>query len=125
MIDYQTLLLTGKTTMKNNDKDKIDDNDAKKTNMKKLRVQRKTLIAAASSKMKTQKKDIKAIKEFLNSQASTIPDIADGIDLPQDKTLWYIATMKKYGQIVEDQKQGAFFKYALNEPVNNEKKTEV
>lgn len=111
--------------MKNNDKDKIDDNEAKKTAMKKLRVQRKTLIAAASSKMKTQKKDIKAIKEFLNSQASTIPDIADGIDLPQDKTLWYIATMKKYGQIVEDQKQGAFFKYALNEPVNNEKKTEV
>jgi hypothetical protein len=34
--------------------------------------------------------------------------------MPTDKTLWYMATLKKYGQIVEGPKDGAFFKYRLN-----------
>jgi len=36
-----------------------------------------------------------------------------------------IATMKKYGQILEAQKEGAFFNYSLNETENNEEKAEV
>jgi len=97
--------------MKNPDTDK----EAKKVAMKKLRLQRKDAVAAATSIMKIQRKDIKAIKAFLMTQAATIPDIAEGIDMPKDKTLFYMATLKKYGQIIEDQKVGAFFKYALNE----------
>jgi len=115
----------------NQDKDK--DKETKKAKMKQLRVQRKNFITAASSTMKIQTKDIKAIKEFLKYQAATIPDIAEGIDRPKHKTLWYMATMKKYGQIVEVQKEGAFFKYSLNEPEKileknpkkNQEKTEV
>ena len=99
--------------MKNNEK------DLKKAAMKKLRVQRKDLIAKASLMMKAQKKDITAIKDFLKDRVVTIPDIAEGIKMPTDKTLFYIATMKKYGQIREEQKDGAFFKYSLNEPENN------
>jgi len=96
-----------------------------KTAMKELRAQRKNLIVAASGKMKIQKKNIKAIKEFLKDQEATIPDIAEGIDMPKDKTLWYVATMKKYGQIIEGQKDGAFFKYSLNEPQKDHEKAEV
>ena len=107
--------------MKNSDKDK----EAKKAAMKQLRAQRKDFITAASSTMKIQKKDIKAIKEFLKDQPATIPEIAEGIDMTKDKTLWYMATMKKYGQIVEAQKEGAFFKYSLNEPEKNQEKAEV
>ncbi len=107
--------------MKNIDKD----NEAKKAAMKKLRMERKNLIAAASSTMKTQKKTIKAIKEFLKHEAATIPDIAEGINMPKDKTLWYMATLKKYGQIIEAQKEGAFFKYSLNEPEETKEKAEV
>jgi len=93
--------------------------DLKKAAMKKLRAERKNLIANASSIMKVQKKDITAIKDFLKDQAITVPDIAKGVNMPTDKTLFYIATMKKYGQIREDQKDGAFFKYSLNEPENS------
>ena len=107
--------------MKTIDKDK----EAKKAAMKKLRGQRKNLIAAASSTMKRQKKDLKAIKEFLKVQAATIPDIAVGVDMPTDKTLWYMATMKKYGQIIEAQKEGAFFKYSLNETEKTQEKAEA
>ena len=45
--------------------------------------------------------------------------------MPKDETLWYIATMKKYGQIVEAEKEGAFFKYSLNEPEKTQEKEEV
>ncbi|WP_299983440.1 hypothetical protein [Desulfobacula sp.] len=109
--------------MKNPDNDK--EKEAKKAAMKTLRAQRKDLIASASSRMKTQKKDIKAIKEFLKGKKATIPDIAEGIDMPKDETLWYIATMKKYGQIVEAEKEGAFFNYSLNEPEKTQEKEEV
>ncbi len=107
--------------MKNIDKNK----EANKAAMKKLRAQRKNFITAASSKMKIQKKEIKDIKEFLKGQEATIPDIAEGINMPKDKTLWYMATLKKYGQIIEAQKEGAFFKYSLNEPEKTQEKAEV
>lgn len=107
--------------MKTIDKDK----EAKKAAMKELRAQRKNLIAAASSVMKTQKKDIAAIKALLKTEAATIPEIAAGIDMPTDKTLWYMATLKKYGQIIEEQKEGAFFKYSLNEPEKTQEKAEA
>jgi hypothetical protein len=111
----------GKNTMKTINKDK----EAKKAAMKELRGLRKNLIAAASSTMKIQKKDMAAIKTFLKGEAATIPEIAAAIDMPTDKTLWYIATLKKYGQIIEGQKQGAFFKYALNEPEKTQEKAEA
>ncbi len=66
-----------------------------------------------------------AIKAFLEEGTATIPEIAAAIDMPTDKTLWYMATMKKYGQIIEGQKEGAFFKYALNEPEKTQEKAEA
>lgn len=113
--------------MENNDKDKGADKakEAKKAAMKELRAQRKTMIAAASTKMKEQKKDIKAIKKILNGQTATIPEIAEAIDMPKDKTLWYMATLKKYGQIVEGPKEGVFFKYFLSESDKTQEKAEV
>ena len=105
--------------------DKNQDKEEKKAAMKKLRAERKSLIAAASSKMKLQKKDFKAIKEFLKGKELTIPEIAEGVSMPKDKTLWHIATMKKYGEILEGPKEGPFFKYLLNKPLNETNKTQV
>ncbi|MBT6747548.1 MAG: winged helix-turn-helix domain-containing protein [Desulfobacula sp.] len=101
------------------------DKEAKKAAMKELRGLRKNLIAAASSTMKIQKKDMAAIKTFLKGEAATIPEISARIDMPTDKTLWYMATLKKYGQIIEGEKEGAFFKYSLNEPEKTQEKAEA
>ncbi len=109
----------------NTDKDRDRDKEAKKAAMKELRGVRKNLIAAASATMKLQRKELAAIKAFLKAEAATIPQIAAAIDMPTDKTLWYMATLKKYGQIIEAQKEGAFFKYALNEADNPPKKAEA
>lgn len=79
--------------------------------LKRLRARRKENIARAAATMKAQKKDIAAITRFLENGEATVPDIARGTGMPADKTLWYVATLKKYGCIAEGPKDGAFFKY--------------
>ena len=81
--------------------------------MKALRLQRKDTIARAASQMKQQKKDIQAITRFLEKGEATVPVIAQGIRMPADQALWYMATLKKYGRIVEGLREGGFFKYHL------------
>jgi hypothetical protein len=88
--------------------------DAKKAAMKQLRAERKASISRSAAMMKQQKKQVQSILDFLEAGDATIPEIALNVQMPTDKTLWYMATLKKYGQIVEGPKDGAFFKYRLN-----------
>ena len=87
------------------------DTQAKKTAMKALREERKTLIKAASTKMKRQKKAIAAILDQLDGGAQTVPAIATAIGTSTEETLWYMAALKKYGEIKEAEKDGGYFKY--------------
>ena len=85
----------------------------KKAAMKVLREERKTLIKAASAKMKRQKKAIQAILDQLKDGAQTVPIIAAAIGASTAETLWYMAALKKYGEIKEAEKDGCYFKYQL------------
>ncbi len=87
--------------------------EARKEAMKTLRKARKQKIAAASGKMKEQTKVIKSIKEALGADGATVPAIAEKTGMPSVEVLWYLATMKKYGEIVEGDKDGAYFRYKL------------
>ena len=75
---FTKLLLLGINTMKTINKDKDKDKDAKKAAMKELRSQRKNLIAAASSTMKQQKKDMAAIKAFFKDSGCNHPGNCSG-----------------------------------------------
>ncbi len=90
------------------------DKETRKEAMKALRARRKESIKKASAKMKQQKKQMGDILAFLENGDATIPEISQGVRMPTDRTLWYMATLKKYGQIVEGPKDGSFFKYKLN-----------
>ena len=83
--------------------------------LKALRQHRKAFVQAATTHMRVQKKTIAAIKAHLEHGAGTIPEIAAAIGNDPAETLWYVATLKKYGQVVEVQKEDDFFKYALSE----------
>lgn len=96
------------------DQKKADTND-KKEAMKKLRRSRSEWIKKASAAVKIQKKSLKSIKEQLQKDAGTIPEIADATGMPSHEVLWFMATMKKYGEIAEAEKDGAYFRYALTE----------
>jgi hypothetical protein len=87
--------------------------DARKEAMKELRKARKEKIAAATTKMKEQKKAIKAIKEALGAEGATVPAVVEQTGMPSAEVFWYLATMKKYGEILEGDKDGAYFRYKL------------
>jgi Fic family protein len=87
----------------------------KKEAMKKLRESRKHIIKATSARVKEQRKAIKAIKEQLQDEARTVPEIAGATGLASSEVLWFIATLKKYGEIVEGDKDGGYFRYSLAE----------
>ena len=89
------------------------DTQARKTAMKTLREDRKTLIKAASAKMKRQKKAIAAILDQLDEGAQTVPAIAAATGTSTAETLWYMAALKKYGEIKEAEKDGGYFTYEL------------
>ncbi len=97
--------------MSDSDQDKND----KKEAMKALRQSRKALIKATSAKMKTQKKAIRTIRDHLKEEARTVPQISTATGISSAETLWYVATLKKYGVIKEAEKDGSYFKYELAE----------
>jgi hypothetical protein len=44
-----------------------------------------------------------------------VPEISKATGIPSDRVLWYLATLKKYGDIIEGDKDGSYFRYVLAE----------
>jgi DNA-directed RNA polymerase specialized sigma subunit len=83
--------------------------------LKELRKQKKKQIVRVSEKVKTDKKNIKAIKEYLKNRKATVPEIAETLGMLKEKALWYVMALKKYGEIMEAEKDGDFFRYFLKQ----------
>ncbi|MBW1781165.1 MAG: winged helix-turn-helix domain-containing protein [Deltaproteobacteria bacterium] len=89
--------------------------DARKEAMKNLRKVRKATIKAAAARVKEQNQAVKAIKEQLKESPGTVPEIAEGAGMVSSEVMWYIATLKKYGQVLESDQDGSYFRYQLAE----------
>jgi Fic family protein len=81
--------------------------------LKKLRAKRKASIDRAKKAIKTQNKIIKNIKEQIKIEGKTIPEIAQSTNMPTNQILLYVATLRKYGVLIEGPKDGDYFKYQL------------
>ncbi len=88
--------------------------------LKKLKAARKEQIAAATGRMKEQRQAVKAIMAQLAGAELTVPEIAAATNLPASEVLWYVASLKKYGEILEGPKDGSYFRYKLGQPVDEE-----
>ena len=97
-----------------------EDNRVQKEAMKELRQARKAKIKAAKARMKEQRKTIKAIKEQLKHSPQTVPEIAGATGIEPSHVLWFLAALKKYGQIVEGEKDGSYFQFKLAEKTSDE-----
>jgi predicted Rossmann fold nucleotide-binding protein DprA/Smf involved in DNA uptake len=97
---------------------------SEKEALKKLKAARKDRIAAATGRMKVQRQALKAIKARLADLELTVPEIAEGTGLPVSEVLWYVATMKKYGEILEGPKAGGYYRYRLGQPAAAETEPE-
>lgn len=84
--------------------------------LKQLKAARKEQIAAATARMKEQRRAVQAIKERLEGLELTVPELAAGTGLPVSEVMWYVATLKKYGEILEGPKAGGYFRYRLGQP---------
>ncbi len=84
---------------------------ARKELLKGLRESRKQSIEALSIKMKEQKKTIEKIKERLDKGPKTVPELAAALGLPASDIMWYVAALKKYGEVAEGEKDGGYFRY--------------
>lgn len=88
---------------------------ADKTALKQLKAARKEQIAAATVRMKEQRRAVKAIKAHLERAELTVPEIAAATGLPGSEVLYYVATLKKFGEILEGPKDGGYYRYRLGQ----------
>ena len=95
--------------------DTPEENESRKEALKTLKAARKDQIAAATARMKEQRQAVKAIKEHLAGVELTVPEIAAATGLPASEVLWYVATLKKYGEILEGPKAGGYYRYELGQ----------
>ena len=97
-----------------------EENRVQKEAMKKLREGRKVKIKTAKARMKDQRKTIKAIKEQLKDSPQTVPEIAAATGIEASNILWFLAALKKYGKVFEDEKNGSYFQFRLAEKTSDE-----
>jgi hypothetical protein len=86
---------------------------ARKAALKKLREDRRQTIEDAARRMKEQKKAIDAIRKQLKEGDRTVPELAEAADMDPSRAMWIVATLKKYGEIAEGEKDGGYFRYKL------------
>ena len=70
--------------------------------LKRLRTQHAETVARAQTLLKEQKRVQKEICQFIRENPKTVPEIAEAVNMPANEVLWYIASFKKYGIVVED-----------------------
>jgi len=87
--------------------------DTDKDALKELRQIRKASIDLARETIKIQNRLIKGIKEQIATEGKTVPAVAQALNIPTSQALWYIMALKKYGLIIEGEKEGDYFKYQI------------
>ena len=88
------------------------DNKAK---LKALKEERKELIAKNRELLKKQNRETGLIQKGLQAGEKTIPELAEETGLKSDLILYYLSTMKKYGQVAEAGHSEGYFKYSLTD----------
>jgi len=88
----------------------------RKEAMKRLREARRDIIQVVAQRVRSQKKEVDAIREVLKSGGQTVPELAEQTGMDSSAVLWLVATLKKYGEIVEGEKDGSYFRYEAVPP---------
>jgi len=84
-----------------------------KQRMRQLRAERQEAIRAAADRVKTQKENFAAVARRLQSGPATVPVLAQDTGTPAETVLWVVAAMKKYGALIEEGKDGSYYRYGL------------
>jgi predicted transcriptional regulator len=70
--------------------------------LKRLRAEHAETVERTQALLKEQKRVQKEICQFIREDPKTVPEIAEAVNMLSNEVLWYIASFKKYGIVVED-----------------------
>ena len=70
--------------------------------LKKLREQHAETVARTQKLLKEQKRIQQEICQVIRENPKTVPEVAEATGMPAHEVLWYLASFKKYGIIVEE-----------------------
>jgi len=69
--------------------------------LKHLREQHAYSVKRTQALLKEQKRIQKEICQVMRDTPKTVPEVAEAVGMPAHEVLWYMASFKKYGLIVE------------------------
>jgi len=70
--------------------------------LKRLREQHAETVKRTQALLKEQKRVQQEICKVIRENPKTVPDIAEAVGMPSNDVLWYLASFKKYGIVVEN-----------------------
>lgn len=85
-----------------------------KAALKQLREERAGQIGRVKDTIKKQQQIIKHITAQIKDNGKTVPEIAQATGLPASQVLMFVATLRKYGMVAEETKDGDYFRYRLS-----------
>jgi hypothetical protein len=88
-----------------------DTGSAGREAIKELRAARRHTIQIVARRVKDQKRAVEAIHRLLLDGGKTVPELAEESGMTPSEVLWFVAALKKYGDITEGEKDGSYFRY--------------
>ena len=76
--------------------------------LKRLREQHAETVKRTQALLKEQKRIQQEICKVIRENPKTVPEIAEATGMPSHEVLWYLASFKKYGLVVEDDMCGDY-----------------
>jgi DNA-directed RNA polymerase specialized sigma subunit len=70
--------------------------------LKRLREQHAESVKRTQALLKEQKRIQQEICKVMRENPKTVPEVAEAVGMPTQEVLWYIASFKKYGLVVEN-----------------------
>lgn len=81
--------------------------------LKNLRETYQESVDETQALLREQKAVRKRLRQAMAGGPKTVPQIAEGCDLPSDQVLWHVTAMKKYDEVVETGMDGEYYLYQL------------
>lgn len=83
--------------------------------LKRLREQHQVSVAATQALLKELQAIRKEIRQALQSEPRTIPELVAVTGLPANEVLWHVIAMKKYNLVEEVGLDDGYYRYRLAE----------
>jgi len=79
--------------------------------LKRLRTEHALTVERTQTLLKEQKQVQKLICRSIREKAKTVPEVAEEVNLPTHKVLWYLTAYRKYDLVVEEGMCGEYVLY--------------